>query len=126
MPPRTGEEVEAVHQRAADFLQLFIITLEQRWPGIHKQVVLMSHAATVIALARALTSDRNLSLRVGCCSVTELVRPADAKRILGGWEARRLNDGTFLKDGTGRDWGFEDIEIADGKVSTLISIPLKT
>jgi len=123
MPPRTGEEVEEVHQRAIDFLQLFILTLEQRWPGLHKRVVLMGHAATVITLARALTADRNLPVRVGCCSVTELVRAPDAERMLGGWKVRRLNDGTFLKDGAGRDWGFEDIEIADGKVVQDIGEP---
>ena len=117
MPPRTGEEVEELHQRVADFLDLFMIALEQRWPGIHKRILFVSHAATVIALTRSLTADKNLPLRVGCCSVTELVRTLDTG---SRWKARRLGDGAFLRDGTGRDWGFEDIEIEDGKVSTGI------
>ena len=41
---------------------------------------------------------------------------------MGTWEAKRLGDGSFLKNGAERDWGFEDIEIADGKVSILAAL----
>jgi len=37
-------------------------------------------------------------------------------KVIGGWELGKFVDGTHLKDGASRDWGFEDIEIANGKV----------
>lgn len=81
--------------------------------------MLVSHAATTIALARALLGDRNFALRVGCCSFSEFVRKeAENWKVIGGWEAKRLADGKHLKDGAQRDWGFEDIEVANGKVIT--------
>jgi transcription factor C subunit 7 len=46
-----------------------------------------------------------------------MTRKKDASNILGGWEAIRLADGSHLKEGPARDWGFEDIEIEHGKVS---------
>jgi len=42
---------------------------------------------------------------------------------VGGWTARVLNDGSHLKDGAQRDWGFEDIQIADGKVINDRGVP---
>lgn len=77
----------------------------------------MSHAATVIALVRTLLGDRKLPLRVGCCSISEFVRKEEKDwKVIGGWEAKRLGDGSHLKDGALRDWGFEDVEIANGEV----------
>ena len=42
--------------------------------------------------------------------------------IEGAWEARLLGDGSHLKDGNQRDWGFEDIEIADGQVCRVLFV----
>ena len=86
--------------------------------------MLVSHAATVIALARSLCGDRGLPLRVGCCSLTEFARKEGDQdwKVIGGWEAKRLADGAHLKDGASREWGFEDIEIADGKVAIALKL----
>lgn len=81
--------------------------------------MMVSHAATTIALVRGLLGDRSLPVRVGCCSLTEFVKKEGADwGVIGGWEAKRLVDGAHLKGGALRDWGFEDIEIANGKVMT--------
>ncbi|KAF7306968.1 hypothetical protein MIND_00489600 [Mycena indigotica] len=120
-PPRVGEDVAEVHTRAITFLDAFIPAVERAYPE-HKRVLLVSHAATVIVLARALLADRKLPLRVGCCSLTEVVRKPDGK-VLGGWEAKRLADGAHLAQGTSRDWGFEDIEVANGKVVDDPGVP---
>ncbi|KAJ7254065.1 histidine phosphatase superfamily [Mycena haematopus] len=101
--PRARGDVAQVHARAAGFLDA------------HARVLLVSHAATTIALARALLGAPGLPMRVGCCSLTEVVRSECYPRV-GGWEARRLADGGHLKEGASRDWGFEDIQIEDGKV----------
>jgi len=81
-----------------------------------KRILLVSHAATIIALSRELMGDRAFPLRVGCCSLTEMCRSKGVAEAVGHWEPKRLADGSHLKEGASRDWGFEDIQIADGKV----------
>lgn len=76
-------------------------------------MLLVSHAATVIALAHVLAGDRTLPLRVGCCTLTEF------RLEQGTWQAKRLADGSHLEGGSERDWGFQDIQIADGKVGAF-------
>ncbi|KAH9082158.1 histidine phosphatase superfamily [Lactarius deliciosus] len=123
---RKGEDVEALHDRIAGFLTVFVPEVQRRFSGAHKRILLVSHAATVIALARELVGDRSLSFRAACCSLTVLDRKVgDAAQlaVVGGWTARVLSDGSHLKDGAQRDWGFEDIAIADGQVINDHGIP---
>ncbi|KAH9064302.1 hypothetical protein EDB87DRAFT_1680954 [Lactarius vividus] len=123
---RKGEDVEALHDRIAGFLAVFVPEVQRRFRGAHKRILLVSHAATVIALARELVGERSLSFRAACCSLTVLDRKVgDAAQlaVVGGWTARVLSDGSHLKDGAQRDWGFEDIAIADGKVINDHGIP---
>ena len=109
--------MEQIHDRVDGYLSVFIPHVERVYPE-HKVIMLVSHAATAIALVRSLCGDRKLPLRVGCCSLTEFVRKeGEDWKVIGGWEAKRLADGTHLKDGASREWGFEDIEIAGGKVN---------
>jgi transcription factor C subunit 7 len=122
-PTRKGETVDEVHDRTAGFLEVFIPEVERRMPTTHSRILLVSHAATVIALTRELVGDRNLPLRIGCCTLTDLRRKTDAK-VLGGWTAKTLASGDHLRGGIQRDWGFEDIFISDGKVGFLVHQPL--
>ncbi|KAJ6610044.1 histidine phosphatase superfamily [Mycena sp. CBHHK59/15] len=115
-PSRKGEDVQKVHARVGAFLDVFVPEVERRFPGAHRRILLVSHAATIIALARELLGDRALPLRVGCCSLTEVARRRDVIPILGGWNAKRLADGAHLSEGSSRQWGFEDIEISNGEV----------
>ncbi|KAK7064188.1 phosphoglycerate mutase-like protein [Favolaschia claudopus] len=121
-PPRVGEDVAQVHARLSGFLDLFVPEVE-RLPKTHTRILLVSHAATVIALARALVGEAALPLRVGCCTLTEVVRRGDVIPTLGGWEAKLLADGGHLKEGSSRAWGFEDIEVAEGKVVSDPGVP---
>ncbi|KAH7915802.1 histidine phosphatase superfamily [Hygrophoropsis aurantiaca] len=129
-PSRRGEDLPQLHARTAGVLGALIPEIEARFPGA-KRVLLVSHAATVIALARALLGEPALPLRVGCCSLTEVVRREGAETgtgrgtvgVLGGWRALRLVDGAHLKEGASRDWGFEDIVIANGKVIDDVGVP---
>ncbi|KAJ8496107.1 hypothetical protein ONZ45_g12590 [Pleurotus djamor] len=116
-PSRKGEDVEEVHLRTRGFLEAFAPEVESRFGKAERdrRVLLVSHAATVITLARGLLADRDLPLRVGCCSLTVMERK-DGLPVLGGWEPKLLADGSHLAKGSDREWGFEDIEIAYGKV----------
>ncbi|KAJ3479925.1 hypothetical protein NLI96_g8707 [Meripilus lineatus] len=85
-PSRKGEDVTAVHDRAAGVLETLVSEVRRRFPGEHERILLISHAATIIALTRELLGDRDLPLRVGCCSVTHMVKKPEVKKILPGWE----------------------------------------
>jgi transcription factor C subunit 7 len=124
-PSRKGEHVVALHDRLAGLLSVLIPEVQRRFAGVHKRVLLVSHAATVAGLARELVGDRNLSFRVACCSLTVLdhkdaVAGESAQRTaIGNWSARLLGDGRHLKDGPQRAWGFMDAAIANGEVSVV-------
>jgi len=123
---RKGEDVGGLHDRVAGFLAVFVPEVQRRFAGTHRRILLVSHAATVIALARELVGERSLSFRAACCSLSVLDRKVgDAAQlaVVGGWTARVLGDGSHLKDGPQRDWGFEDIQIADGKVINDHGVP---
>lgn len=113
----------ALHDRAAGCLTVLVPEVQRRFAGAHKRILLVSHAATIIALARELVGDRDLSYRAACCSLTVLDRNRDAAAttargaVVGGWTAILLGGGEHLKDGLQRAWGFPDVPIADGKVS---------
>jgi len=108
--------VDELHDRVDGYLSVFIPHLERLYPQ-HKVIMLVSHAAPIIGLARSLVGDRNLPVRVGCCSLGEFVRKEGENwNVIGGWEAKRLADGAHLREGASRDWGLEDIEITNGKV----------
>jgi len=114
--------VEGIHDRTDGYLSVFIPHVERVYPQ-HKVIMLVSHAATIIALIRSLHGDRKLPIRVGCCSLTELVRKEGDWKVIGGWEVKKLADGAHLEGGASRDWGLEDIEIADGKVPIATKLP---
>ncbi|KAG6845807.1 hypothetical protein H0H87_003861 [Tephrocybe sp. NHM501043] len=116
---RKGEDVKEVHDRVDGFLEAFAREIERKFPGKHSRVLFVSHAATAIALARGLLGDRNFPIRVGCCSISDFDRKSnnEGMTMVGGWKINRVADGSHLKEGASRDWGFEDIEIANGKVS---------
>jgi transcription factor C subunit 7 len=57
---RRGEDVEALHERANGVLDLLVTEIENRFGGKHKNILLVSHAATVIVLCRALLAHLDL------------------------------------------------------------------
>lgn len=125
-PSRKGEDVKECHDRAGDFLHALVPEIKRKYAGTHDRVLLVSHAATVIALTRELMGDRSLPLRVGCCSLTELRKKDDSHRVLKNYVPEKLADGAHLKEGSTREWGFEDIQIAEGKVNLIVSLNDRT
>jgi len=122
-PSRKGETVPALHDRLAGFLGVFVPEVHRRFAGVHKRILVLSHAATVLALAHELVGDRELSFRAACCSLTVVDRKDAGAEAAGDraarrtdWTARLLGDGGHLKEGPQRAWGFEDVRIKDGEV----------
>ncbi|KXN89984.1 Transcription factor tau 55 kDa subunit [Leucoagaricus sp. SymC.cos] len=132
-PTQKGEDVSEVHDRTDGFLSVFIPQVEKIFEGKHKRVLLVSHAAPAITLVRSLVVNRELPLRVGCCSLSELVPRTSLENgsvsstgvntVVRFWEARKLANGDHLEKGASRDWGFEDIVIEAGKASTFPRVP---
>ncbi|KAF9531963.1 histidine phosphatase superfamily [Crepidotus variabilis] len=110
-PTRKGETIEELHDRIDEFLQGFYVALIERLPEEQrKRPLFVSHAATVIALARSLVGDRELPLKVGCATLSEFV-PKE-----GAWKALELASGKHLAKGADREWGFEYVEVDKGRV----------
>lgn len=123
-PTRKGESVEELHERIDTFVTAFMPTLEQRLPlERRRRLLFVTHAATTIALTRSFIGNRDLHLKVGCCSLTELDSEpgVGARKILGAWKPVMLANGDHLQGGSSREWGFEDIEIAKGKVGGIFN-----
>jgi len=119
MPPKKGELVHEVHDRCGEVLDTMWEAMKHRHPDGHECILLVSHAATIIALTRALAGDRKLYLRVGCCSLTEFVNQDGAEGEKAGWQPVKLASGDHLAEGASRDWGFEDI-IVDPETGMVI------
>lgn len=127
-PPRVGESMRAIHHRCARFAPLLAQTLAQRG---YSGAIVFTHAATAIALCRALAGDVRLGDEVLSEGATE---PGQAEQ-LGLWKDeerlpvsaatcsvskfasqgeqwQRLWDGRtdFLERGEERRWDFSFVE----------------
>lgn len=61
--------------------------MEDEHPQV-KRILLVSHAATVIALGRAICKDREMDVRAGTCSLSKYVRDGNGEKWrceLNGW-----------------------------------------
>lgn len=95
-----GETADEVHDRAERVLRLLLAKLD-RLPGV-RNVVLFSHAATGIAMSRALGGDREFDVRSATCSVSRFTRVKGGERErdgLGTWTRLMNGDTSFLKRG---------------------------
>jgi transcription factor C subunit 7 len=123
-PPMKGETPEEVHARASTTLSAVFTQLDRTMPQDNIRVLMFTHAATAITLVRGLLKDPNRSMRIGCCTLSVFERQQGAPEdvaLLGSdiWNILSLGDGTHLKEGAQRDWGFEDVQIKDGRVSNI-------
>jgi transcription factor C subunit 7 len=118
-PSRRGENVDALLDRAAGLLRDLVPEVERKFEGRHRNIVLFSHAATIIALDKELLGDRSQSVRVGCCTLSEFDREGE------GWKVVKLAEGGHLAEGVQREWGFEDILFSNGDVRILWTVQVE-
>ncbi|GJN91904.1 hypothetical protein Rhopal_004929-T1 [Rhodotorula paludigena] len=134
-PPRTGESMRAVHARARTLWTAHLVSaLEARGA---KKIVLFSHAATCIALVRALAGDledlagagggeagegwdeeKRRKVRAATCSVSKFVREGRGAGGEGSWKWEWDGRTDFLSRGEERHWDFTYVEeyVEDGLV----------
>lgn len=96
-PSQKGETKAQVHVRAAKVLALLIAKIERDMPHVQR-VVLFTHAATNVAMGRALVGDLKRDIRSGCCSVGKYER-AEGDGKLGSWVQTLNGDCSFLDKG---------------------------
>ncbi|GAA6043177.1 hypothetical protein JCM8097_008711 [Rhodosporidiobolus ruineniae] len=132
-PPRTGESIRALHARCSTLLTSLIPALEAR--GC-KNLVLFSHAATVIALSRAFAGDldapglldgpaaeggkeeplgewkdeERMQVRAATCSVSKFVRERGEGEGEVRWKREWDGKTDFLEKGEERRWDFSFVE----------------
>lgn len=107
-PPLTGESIAQITERMSKFLSRFIHEVETTLPPkTHERVLLVTHAAPLIALVRNLSDDTALRVKPGCCSITEFERDSKADSEAPKWLLKRLGDASHVR-GDIREWGFED------------------
>lgn len=119
-PSRKGEDMTALHARLGGFITDFVPEVQRRFSGAHERVLLVSHAATVIALTRELVGDRGLMFSAACCSLTVVDRKDAAAKDSARptvvddcqWTLRLLGGCAHLKDGSQRPWGFHQLKTA--------------
>ncbi|CAO1618525.1 unnamed protein product [Jaminaea pallidilutea] len=125
-PHRRGESIQDLHTRARRVLERIVQRCEQR--GV-RRVLLVSHAATVIAMGRAMveaeaeqmtdwSTGRGIEVGAGTASLSLYVRgEAAEKRGLAteaaksptGWVQALNGSAEHLPDGVEREWTFKDI-----------------
>ncbi len=77
----------------------------------------MSHAATIAALVRLLSGERDMPIRIGCCSLSQFHKNENT------WTRVKTADGSHLSGGSLRDWGFQDVEVDNGRVVNDPGVP---
>lgn len=126
---RKGESVQELYKRGEDFLNAFIQRIQGGAPK-HERILLVTHAATIVALSQALLGDESVgrALRVGCCTLSTFDRVQGTEEGVllgvGAWQARgTLASAAFLPNGVERDWGMADIEVRNGVVVEDDGVP---
>lgn len=105
-PPQEGETIDQIHVRSEQVLELLLNKIDAQSGGA-KSVVVYTHAATAIALGRALIGDKEKvkDIRAGTCSVSKFTRQGD-----GSWVQEMNGQCDHLERGEERHWCFEYVE----------------
>ncbi|OWT36104.1 transcription factor C subunit 7 [Cryptococcus neoformans] len=125
-PSRKGESLEELHERAEIFIDAWTRRVEGEWPDV-ECVVIFAHAASIIALGRALTGNRSLEVIAGCATTSLYARKqspsssssSSPKPNPGSSQYTILYSGRYdyLPLGLERDWSFADVVLTpDGEV----------
>lgn len=96
------ESYEQLLDRAKLFFKELVQRLDTEEPEVD-HILIVTHAATKIALGRAIVGDDNLDIRTGTCSLDTFVRdPKDSNT----WVAEKIGDTSFLTNGEEMHWSF--------------------
>jgi transcription factor C subunit 7 len=112
-PSSKGETEEDIFERAKAFLEKFIPAFEKRHPKV-ETILIITHAATKIALGMALLGfnnvretidDEDTRLRAGACSL-DLFRRVSIDDTVPSWKILMNGNVEFLTEGEEMHWDF--------------------
>lgn len=95
-----NENYRELMDRASYFMTELIKTLDRDSPDIDT-IFLVTHAATKIALGRALLKDEEAEIRTGVCSLDTYIRTDK-----NTWIAKAIGETHYLADGEEMHWDF--------------------
>lgn len=113
------EDYAQLMSRAANFIERFVAQLDKESPQI-STVFIVTHAATKIALGRAILNDPEAEIRTGVCSLDTYDRADD-----GSWRATALGETHYLKDGEEMHWDFRKFNshmLRSNKANHLLTV----
>lgn len=99
-----GEDEVELHERTKRFLDILLEKLNREEPEI-ETILIVSHAATRIALGRALAGDNSLDIRTGVCSL-DVFTANKAGALTGDWTVKSSGQVDYLSEGEVMHWGF--------------------
>ncbi|KAF2467676.1 phosphoglycerate mutase family protein [Lindgomyces ingoldianus] len=113
-PPPNGEMIRDLHERVANALNLVIASLDSD-PAGPKTMLICTHAATMIAIGRALTGNvpdnfNEDDFKCYTASLSTFARRGDAEGVLGNWECVGNAETGYLSGGEERGWKFNGEE----------------
>ena len=91
------ESIEEIHDRLDKTMQEIISCCDAENV---KSILIVTHAATLVAGVRAVLKDRSITVNCELCSLTKLVRQN------GKWRLEFNGDCSFLDNGKERSWVF--------------------
>ncbi|KAJ9111692.1 hypothetical protein QFC19_001051 [Naganishia cerealis] len=95
---RSGESVSELQARCDLFVDVFVNRIEAEYPNV-KTVAIFAHAASVIALGRALTGDKAMEIRAGCAT-TSFYRRKSPSRLDNATQLEPMTNGTASAPGS--------------------------
>lgn len=106
-PDSAGESQQALHARAHAILRL----IQHRCTHLgYRRILICSHAATLIALGRALTQNPTKHIGAGTATLSLYKRTASVHDLDSAPWTQVLNaHADFLPNGTERDWSFSHV-----------------
>ncbi|CAN6674888.1 transcription factor tau 55 kDa subunit [Trichomonascus vanleenenianus] len=116
VPSRKGETEDEIHERCIETVRRLVSELRNE-PEI-KTILIVTHAASKIALGRALVGDRNFEVRTGTCSIDKYVMKPDSEGEPGEWTCEYTGKTDFLPRGEEMHWSF-DIQYAPGSTEDI-------
>ncbi|ODV96004.1 hypothetical protein PACTADRAFT_49425 [Pachysolen tannophilus NRRL Y-2460] len=116
IPSLKGESEQDVFNRCKKFVEIFIPFIDRKYPQV-ESVLLVTHAATKIALGMALLGYQGVKqklepkdiingddrLRTGSCSLDEFERDTNSN----SWKLLMNGNTDFLSEGEEMNWNFE-------------------
>jgi transcription factor C subunit 7 len=100
-----GETEDELHDRCKEVITNLVASLKS---SPIDRLLIVTHAATKIALGRALVGDRGLEVRTGTCSLDKYVLPEGNSGQPGDWVVEFHGKTDFLWDGEEMHWSFHN------------------